>query len=97
MRDVPSAPLTRRSFGRAYFAFGAAIALRAPEGASAEFPRISSLTQADIESWEIKDEGLRVKEIAGGLGARAVEEGDKLRVRYSVYLQDGTIVSRGQV
>jgi len=94
--DAPS--LTRRSFGRTCFAFGAAIALRAPEKAHAEFPRISSLSQADFESWELDDDsGLRVKEIAGGLGARAVEEGDKLRVRYSVYLQDGTIVSRGQV
>jgi hypothetical protein len=92
--------VTRRGFGQFCAFQAAALALRgSPKEVAAEFPRFSSLTQADIESWEELDDGtgLRVKEVSGGLGERAVKDGDKLRVRYSVYLQDGTVVSRGQV
>lgn len=40
--------------------------------------------------------GLRLDDIYAGLGA-ATKDGDRLRLRYSIYLLDGTIVSRGQV
>ena len=40
--------------------------------------------------------GLRLEDVYAGLGA-ATKDGDRLRVRYTVYLTDGTIVSRGQV
>jgi hypothetical protein len=40
--------------------------------------------------------GLRLDDIYAGLGA-ATKDGDRLRVRFTLYLLDGTIVSRGQV
>lgn len=40
--------------------------------------------------------GLRLDDIYEGLGAET-KDGDRLRVRYTLYLLDGTIVSRGQV
>ena len=106
---------SRRVFG--HLALGAAVALRAPRQASAEFPKISSIKQKDIDEWTELDDGsgLRLYDVYEGLGsntkngdrsrllARVVTSVlsvtmfcDRMRLRYTVYLLDGTVVSRGQ-
>jgi len=86
---------SRRVFG--HLALGAAVALRAPRQASAEFPKISSIKQKDIDEWTELDDGsgLRLYDVYEGLGSNT-KNGDRMRLRYTVYLLDGTVVSRGQ-
>ena len=76
-------------------ALGAALALR-PRRAAAEFPEVGSIKQADIDTWDEFEgvAGLRSKDVKEGLGV-STKDGDRLRVRFTVYLLDGTVVSRG--
>jgi hypothetical protein len=92
----PAPRVSRR--GLAHFAIGAAVTLRAPGMAAAEFPRIASVAKGGFDDWvEFDDDlGLQLKEVSEGLGAET-KDGDRLRLRYTIYLLDGTVVSRGSV
>jgi hypothetical protein len=70
------AVISRRAIGQ--LALGTALVTLRGKTASAEFPKISSLTKEDIDSWvELDgDSGLRLKEISAGLGAET-KDGDR--------------------
>ena len=70
------AVISRRAIGQ--LALSTALVTLRGKTASAEFPKISSLTKEEIDSW-VKldgDSGLRLKEISAGLGAET-KDGDR--------------------
>jgi len=75
-REISPTTISRRGLFQAA-AIGVAV-LRAPHEAAAEFPKITSLTQSEIDGWVALDngEGLRLNDISTGLG-RNTKDGDR--------------------